>query len=55
MARHGETYVRQIPDNVNSFMTNGFAHHYNLSEFTVILGTSGVILIFFIPFSMKFL
>ena len=55
MARHGETCVRQIPDNVNSFMTNGFAHHYHLGEFTVSFRDIRCDFDFFIPFSMKFL
>ena len=35
---------------INPYLTNGFSHHYHLGESTFILGTSGVILIFFIPF-----
>ena len=40
---------------IKPYLTNGFSHHYHLSESTFILGVLGVIFIFLSYFSMKFL
>ena len=39
---------------INPYLTNGFSHHYQLGESTVILGASGVIFNCFIIFFNEF-